>query len=120
MPVKSSLAKITDICENSKHPLHLRAVDNNGAFISGVYGWCDIASVSKCSNDKQIFTVGDKVKCKAGINKFANGLRMQEWVTGAVLYVREIEDNGAILLVSTERKKKIYTGRVRAADMQKV
>lgn len=45
--VKASLAKITDTYLSGKHPLHLRAVDSNGNYISGVYGWVDLATVSK-------------------------------------------------------------------------
>lgn len=45
--VKSSLAKITQIYARGKHQVHLRAVNENGSFISGVYGWCDVSSISK-------------------------------------------------------------------------
>lgn len=44
--VKASKAKITAIAKNDKHPYHLRAVNDNGAFISGVYGWVDASTVS--------------------------------------------------------------------------
>lgn len=45
--VKASLAKVTSKYKSGKHPLHLRAVDSNGKYIGGVYGWVDIATVSK-------------------------------------------------------------------------
>lgn len=45
--VKASKAKITNISKNNKHPYHLRAVNDNGAFIGGVYGWVDASTVSK-------------------------------------------------------------------------
>ena len=45
--VKASLAKVTSKYPSGKHPLHLRAVDSNGKYISGVYGWVDLAAVSK-------------------------------------------------------------------------
>ncbi len=45
--VKASLAKITSKNLSGKHPLHLRAVDKNGKYVSGVYGWVDIAAISK-------------------------------------------------------------------------
>ena len=64
--------------------------------------------------------VGDKVKCKAGVKTFSNGTKMASWVTTAVLYVRAIESGGKIYLVSTEPTKKVYTGRVNAADVQKI
>lgn len=47
---KGGRAKITDIYQlgKSKHPYHLRAVDNNGKFISGgVYGWVNEGSFTK-------------------------------------------------------------------------
>ena len=65
------------------------------------------------------FKVGDRVKCKPGVNKFSNGAKMASWVPRTVLYIRAIESNGKIFLVSTEKVKKIYTGRVKASDVQK-
>lgn len=44
--VKASKAKVTSIYESGKHPYHLRAVNDKGAFISGVYGWVDASTVS--------------------------------------------------------------------------
>lgn len=66
------------------------------------------------------FKEGDKVKCKPGVTKFANGQKMASWVPLTVLYVRAVESGGRILLVSTEQTKKVYTGRVNASDMKKI
>lgn len=44
--VKASKAKVTNTYEAGKHPYHLRAVNDKGAFISGVYGWVDASTVS--------------------------------------------------------------------------
>lgn len=45
--VKASKAKITAISKNGKHPYHLRAVNEKGAFVSGgVYGWVDVTDIS--------------------------------------------------------------------------
>ena len=44
--VKASKAKITAVSEAGKHPYHCRAVNDAGAFISGVYGWVDASTVS--------------------------------------------------------------------------
>lgn len=66
------------------------------------------------------FSKGDKVKCNAGVKTFANGGKMASWVPSALLYVRGVESGGKILLVSTEKTKKVYTGRVNAADVHKV
>lgn len=45
--VKASKAKITAVSAGAKHPYHCRAVNDAGAFISGVYGWVDAKDVSK-------------------------------------------------------------------------
>ena len=44
--VKASKAKVTGTYESGKHPYHLRAVNDKGAFIGGVYGWVDASTVS--------------------------------------------------------------------------
>lgn len=44
--VKASKAKITAISKNAKHAYHIRAVNDKGEFISGVYGWVDASTVS--------------------------------------------------------------------------
>lgn len=44
--VKASKAKVTAIFKNGKHPYHIRAINDKGAFISGVYGWVDASTVS--------------------------------------------------------------------------
>lgn len=66
------------------------------------------------------FSVGDKVKCNAGVKTFSNGVKMASWVPSALLYVRAVESSGKILLVSTEKTKAVYTGRVNASDVHKV
>lgn len=47
--VKGGLAKITAIYQpgKSKHPYHLRAIDSQGNYVGGVYGWCDQGTFSK-------------------------------------------------------------------------
>lgn len=64
--------------------------------------------------------VGKKVKCKPGVTRFSNGAKMASWVPSTALYIRAVEQGGKILLVSTEKTKKVYTGRVNASDMQRV
>ena len=49
-----------------------------------------------------------------------NGAKMAAWVPTATLYVRKIESGGKILLVSTEKTKAVYTGRVNASDVHKI
>lgn len=72
------------------------------------------------SGSAESFKVGDKVKCNAGVTKYSNGSRMASWVPGSVLYVRQVESNGKILLISTELTKPVYTGRVKASDVHKI
>ena len=67
-----------------------------------------------------VFSEGDKVKCNAGVKTFANGVKMASWVPSALLYVRKVESGGKILLVSTEKTKAVYTGRVNASDVHKI
>jgi LysM repeat protein len=43
--VKASKAKITQVA-SGKHPYHCRAVNDAGAFVSGVYGWVDESTLS--------------------------------------------------------------------------
>lgn len=43
--IKPGTAKITAIYKNGKHPFHLRAVNDKGAFTSGVYGWVDAEDI---------------------------------------------------------------------------
>lgn len=64
--------------------------------------------------------VGDKVKCKSGVTEYYGGASMPAWVRSATLYVRQIEQSGKVYLVSTEPTKQEYTGRVYAADVQKI
>ncbi len=44
--VKASKAKVTATSKSGKHPYHIRAVNDKGAFISGVYGWVDASTVT--------------------------------------------------------------------------
>lgn len=72
------------------------------------------------TNPDTSFKVGDKVKVKDGCGTFTNGASMQGWVLSATLYVRAIEQNGNVCLVSTEPTKEVYTGRVYTKNLTKV
>ena len=82
-------------------------------------GWISLDYCTKIESASG-FEEGDKVKCKPGVTKYSNGGVMPSWVRTATLYVRDIEQDGKVLLVSTEPTKKVYTGRVNASDMQRV
>jgi hypothetical protein len=77
-------------------------------------------STSKQTTASTTFAVGDKVKCNTGVTTFAGGQKMSSWVPAATLYVRAVESSGKILLVSTEKTKAVYTGRVNASDVHKI
>lgn len=69
--VKASLAKVTAVYQTGKHPVHLRAVNENGEFISGVYGWADVSSYTKRTTGGTVTSadalkVGDIVNFKGG------------------------------------------------------
>lgn len=55
-------AKITSIYKNGTHQLHLRAVNKNGNFVSGVYGWVNISDVKKIEKTVSDLKVGDIVQ----------------------------------------------------------
>lgn len=64
--VRASKAKITQVA-SGKHPYHCRAVNEAGAFVSGVYGWVDentltaISNVSKPATGSTGLKIGDQV-----------------------------------------------------------
>ena len=69
--VKASLAKVTAVYPTGKHPVHLRAVNENGEFVSGVYGWVDVGSYTKKTTGGAVTSadalkVGDIVNFKGG------------------------------------------------------
>lgn len=118
---KSGKAKITQIYQlgKAKHPYHL-VRESGGAT---VWGWVDKKDVSAITATapaaKYSPAVGDTVKINSGVTAYSNGVKMPAWVRSATLYIRQIEKNGTILLVSTEKTKKVYTGRVKASDVHK-
>lgn len=115
---KGGKAKVTAINKSGAHPYHLIAVSGGR---SNVYGWVNASDVTGGSSvAAQSLKVGDKVKCNAGVTKFSDGTKMASFVPSSMLYVRAIENGGKILLVSTEKTKAIYTGRVNASDVHKV
>lgn len=63
--------------------------------------------------------VGDAVKMAPECNTFIDGQTMAGWVTTSKLYIRQMEQNGNVSLVSTEPVKDVYTGRVYTKDLVK-
>ena len=72
--VKASKAKIIGIYKFGKHPYQLRAVDNEGKFISGVYGWVDTSDVSEIKKETTVVipTATDKIDTIKEVQKWAN------------------------------------------------
>ena len=68
--VKASKAKVT-AKSSGKHPIHLRAVNDKGAYISGVYGWVDLSTI----------TTGSVVK--KSVNEIALEVIAGKWGNGA-------------------------------------
>lgn len=69
--VKASKAKVTAISKVSKHPYHLRAVNDKGDFISGVYGWVDASTVSEIKTATTTSTTTSKSAQKS-LDDWAN------------------------------------------------
>jgi LysM repeat protein len=114
---KAGKAKVTARYDG-KHPYHLVA-EKDGK--SNVWGWVDESNVEAwVEPSKDEIKVGDKVKIKSGVNTYSNGVAMKSWVKTSVLYVRNIEKNGTVYLVSTQKTANVYTGRVRATDVYKI
>lgn len=68
--VKASKAKVT-AKSSGKHPIHLRAVNDKGTYISGVYGWVDLSTI----------TTGSVVK--KSVNEIALEVIAGKWGNGA-------------------------------------
>lgn len=79
-----------------------------------------VVSSTSSTVSSETIKKGDKVKCRAGVKTFSNGAKMASWVPSSVLYVRKIESNGTIYLVSTKSTGNSYTGRVKASDVYKI
>lgn len=78
--VKASLAKITNKYERGKHQVQLRAVNESGSYISGVYGWCDLSTISKRTVTKK--TV-DEIAREVIAGKWGNGSARKQKLTAA-------------------------------------
>ena len=70
--VKASRAKVTSVTKNGKHPYHLRAVNDNGVFISGgVYGFVDANTVSTVTSSTSN-TSSNKIDTVKEVQSWAN------------------------------------------------
>lgn len=97
--VKACKARITAISTNSKHPYHLRAVNDAGAFTGGVYGWVDANTISAIKTTTKpvppaVTTNTAKIK-KGNIvsimkgAKYYSGAAVPTWVVNKTWIVKE-------------------------------
>lgn len=110
-----SLAKITRLYESGSHPVHLRAINKNGDYVSGVHGWTDVKDIKEYK--KEELKVGDKVQIRKGAYVYNKSFTFQSWVYSSTLYVRSID--GDKVIVSTQTIGAI-TGTVNIADIIKL
>lgn len=105
------------IIKQAKHK-----VDHNGHTVQITLRTAIEANISTSGEggDTTAFAVGDAVMCNDGVRTFYNGVYMASWVPTTTLYVRQIERNGELLLVSRYATKNEYTGRVWAKDVHKI
>ena len=98
----ASKAKITVKAEGAKHPYHIRAVNDSGAYISGVWGWVDANTLSAVKQDVVVennnaatIKVGDVIKLVDGAT-YTSGAAIPSWVFGKTLYAREIQGDNVV------------------------
>lgn len=78
----ASRAKVTLIDEGSKHPYHLRAVDKNNNYCSGVYGWVDADDIETDGGSQS----GEVLSSKSVIKKYSE--------LSAVIVQKNFKSNG--------------------------
>lgn len=89
---KAGEAKITQIYKSGKHPLHLVKTSGGG---STVYGWVDVADVTKTGSAATI-TVGSKVRVKSGAKTY-DGKSLASFVYTRDHIVKEISGKRAVI-----------------------
>lgn len=112
-------AKITALREDAKHPYHCRAVDTEGKFTRGVFGWVDaddVKSIEPITEEKVevkedvsslVFRKGDIVKISSTA-KYISGLRVPAWVRAKTWIVAEdTATDRALINKSTDGKHSI-------------
>lgn len=83
--VKASAAKVTAKYPTGKHPVHLRAVDENGKFISGVYGWVDLSTITakEGAAGQTLQKTVDELAREVIAGKWGNGIDRKNRLTAA-------------------------------------
>ena len=105
--VKASRAKITQTY-NGKHPYHCRAVNDAGAFISGVYGWVDenaLSAIQPSAPATGAITVGALVKIIG--STYYSGAAIPAWVKAKNWYVKSLSGDRVVIDKSEDGKNAI-------------
>ncbi len=68
----ASKAKVTAVYEGGKHPYHIRAVNEKGAFINGVYGWVDASTISEIKAQSIAPVTSNKIDTVKEVQNWAN------------------------------------------------
>lgn len=101
---KATKAKITAKADKAKHPYHVRAVNDNGGYTTGVWGWVDANTISAAKKDAVVedkkdteaeIKVGDVIKLVDGAT-YASGATIPSWVFGKTLYARELQGDNVV------------------------
>lgn len=87
---KSSIVKITKVKESTKHPYHVRSVDESGKFVSGVYGWVD---------EDTLLVHDDKPDTEYLVKVTTESLNIRSGPGTSYRIVGKIEDNGVYTIV---------------------
>ena len=112
--MKASLAKVTAVYPTGKHPVHLRAVNDSGVFVSGVYGWVDVGSYTKKTTGDAVastndLNVGDivnfnggkhytSVNASSGVDAKASKAKVTAKSNGKhPIHLRAVNDSGAYI-----------------------
>lgn len=108
--VNASAAKVTAKYKAGKHTIHLRAVDDNGRFIDGVYGWVDISDISPLATTGKI-KANSVVRVKEGAVT-TTGVRLASFVYKRNHKVLRIDDEGAVITYGG-----VVVAKVRLSDL---
>ena len=111
--VKASRAKITATSLKGRHPYHCRAVNSNGKFIDGVYGWVDASAIkvaetatkntSVKTNSSATITSASTIKKGSIVSivkgaKYYNGASVPNWVVQKKWVVKENPSGNRVII----------------------
>lgn len=118
--VKASKAKITSVYKTGKHPYHCRAIDNEGKYISGVYGWVDEADLSSILDPKPVEPVvipsikkGDVVSIAKNATYYS-GADVPDWVVAKNWIVSESAEGDRVVINKSVDGKYAINSPIRA------